>query len=446
MITTESEIIKNFKSTKDAHEYLVREYLDASRQSIASACRRSKINKNNLYAGHRWKYGDENDILGEKWRPLVNVDTLNIEGIGYMASSLGRIIRPNGSKTYGTLQIDNYYYTSIKSKQKRVARLICGAFHGKPLSARYLVNHIDGNKSNNIYTNLEWVTTSENTKHAYDIGLINNNKIYTTLTIPVIQYDRYGNFVSQYKNIREAASITGTRQKNLYQVCQAASMRKDEKSVIDSVTSNCYIWRYASEPLDIHTNLRDAAIVKEQRTAILYLDKIKNDLPEVYDDENIIPKIRLMSKPVIKYDLYRNRLGVYKTVSTAALKLAEEIGGNYRNHMNTIVSCCAKVKSNNTYKGFRWSYFGENLVTISVDKLVIQYTKEGEFVAEYKNIDHVCKLTGYRRAVIVALCNHTTKLNTFKGFRWAYEGEPLSKINKKNTNYVSLKIQYKIRK
>ncbi len=34
------------------------------------------------------------------------------------------------------------------------------------------INHIDGNKLNNSLNNLEWVTTSENMKHAYKLGLV----------------------------------------------------------------------------------------------------------------------------------------------------------------------------------------------------------------------------------------------------------------------------------
>ena len=51
-----------------------------------------------------------------------------------------------------------------------VHRIVAKLFCENPNNYN-VVNHIDGNRLNNDYTNLEWCTTSQNSKHAVMLGL-----------------------------------------------------------------------------------------------------------------------------------------------------------------------------------------------------------------------------------------------------------------------------------
>jgi hypothetical protein len=57
-----------------------------------------------------------------------------------------------------------------KSKCFRIHRLVAGAFILN-LHKKRTVNHIDGVKINNLVSNLEWATNSENLSHAYRTGI-----------------------------------------------------------------------------------------------------------------------------------------------------------------------------------------------------------------------------------------------------------------------------------
>jgi hypothetical protein len=69
-----------------------------------------------------------------------------------------------------------------KAKNFKIHRLIMLSFHGE---SNLQVNHIDGVKTNNNLTNLEYCTQAENIRHAYKTGLacnkgVNNNSAKLT--------------------------------------------------------------------------------------------------------------------------------------------------------------------------------------------------------------------------------------------------------------------------
>ena len=69
---------------------------------------------------------------------------------------------------------NGYYYVDLQregfKRKIPVHRLLALAFLPNPENKR-TVNHIDGNKTNNSLSNLEWATDKENIQHAYDNSL-----------------------------------------------------------------------------------------------------------------------------------------------------------------------------------------------------------------------------------------------------------------------------------
>lgn len=146
----------------------------------------------------------------EEWRPI------SISKGKYAVSSLGRIgrILKNGAGIKilkGSLDKDGYRTVHLSGVKDncRVSRIVATEFIPNPEN-KPCVDHIDTIKLNNKYTNLSWVTHSENNsnplivKHRIEMqtgeksvwfGVINGD---SPSSYPIMQYDINSNFIREW--------------------------------------------------------------------------------------------------------------------------------------------------------------------------------------------------------------------------------------------------------
>lgn len=115
-------------------------------------------------------------IPDEEWRAIPGFPD-------YCVSSLGRVrretttLRAKGGRILreGVHPVTGYRGVTLfpvegGQRSRLVHSLVMEAFVG-PRPPKWETNHKDGNKANNRLANLEYVTKSDNTKHAVALGL-----------------------------------------------------------------------------------------------------------------------------------------------------------------------------------------------------------------------------------------------------------------------------------
>ena len=214
------------------------------------------------------------DVKNPVYKPVI----INLIDTGYMISNTGVLLDKKATRLVPSLNHKGYPIITLVYNHTRktisVHRLVATAFIPNPEN-KPQVNHIDGNKQNNWYKNLEWCTAKENINHAvvnglqnHQLGELSNHHRYTNDMIvkvcELLEERKYTNLaisattgvdtytVSKIKCKRDWVHIS-----NMYNI---PSVRQRQKG--DLPTSSKYTTDQISEVcnLIVNTNLTNDEI------------------------------------------------------------------------------------------------------------------------------------------------------------------------------------------
>lgn len=157
-------------------------------------------------------------VIGEVWKPIPNYEGFyEVSNIGRVRSlyRYKKILHPSDTNGYRTVEL----WKGKKRKRIGVHRLVAMAFIDNPDNKPF-VNHKDETRDNNSVDNLEWATHLENCRYGtaiarrtahldYSKRHINNAGQILACSKPIIQYDKNGNYIREWKSATECSKKTG---------------------------------------------------------------------------------------------------------------------------------------------------------------------------------------------------------------------------------------------
>ena len=145
-------------------------------------------------------------IINKKYRVVPCFTRYAISNIGELIEIKSNKIIKLSKHTFNDYPCVKIYDPEKGYKQNFVIhRLVAMAWnYNRDYFIRPIVNHKDGNKKNFYYNNLEWCSYYENSLHAVNTGLRNDN-------IPCRIFDIIDKSVKEFQSVKQACEFMGIR-------------------------------------------------------------------------------------------------------------------------------------------------------------------------------------------------------------------------------------------
>lgn len=224
----DGEFVADYLSIMDAHRKT-----GVDKDSIRlTACK-----KHSQGGGYKWEYIKDrqdlfvDDIEGEVWEQIPDYQNYSVSNFARVkVNKSGRLLKQQLGGGYYKVQLwKGKSYLTIP-----VHRLVALAFVCNP-DKYNTINHINGIKTDNIPTNLEWCSFSENSLHAVRTGL-NKSKEYSSKKVECLTLG--GEHVAFYSSLAEAGRIVNSNAQLIGAVASGKSTRRS--------TAAGYKWRFVA--------------------------------------------------------------------------------------------------------------------------------------------------------------------------------------------------------
>lgn len=161
-------------------------------------------------------------------------DIPKYEGI-YQVSNKGRVKNTATNYIMGQHERNGYLRVCLSKSRKTywesTHRLVAQAFV-KNNNNKPQVNHIDGNKKNNMSSNLEWCTNKENCLHA-----VKHNLFHKKTNKKIAQFSLEGEKIKVWETLSEIENKTGIDKRLVHRCCNNPRIKQSKN----------YIWKYEEE-------------------------------------------------------------------------------------------------------------------------------------------------------------------------------------------------------